>query len=282
MFAPMKQILIKAYKQKYAVGAFNFSTIEIINAIFQASLKTKSDIILSTSQGELTHFGPENAVAVVKSLGNKTKNNITLHLDHGKDFETVKHCIKSGYPSVHIDASSKKFEQNTKLTKKVVNFAKNKIWVEGELGSISGSSTLHQQKYSEVVKEELMTSPDLAKEFVEKTNINALAISIGNVHGVWKGVPKLDFNRLKQIHKKIKIPLVLHGGSGIADKDIIKAIKFGIAKINVNTEMRIAFAKALRETLNKDKKQKVPYKILNATVPAVQKVVENKIKLFKM
>ena len=281
MFASMKEVLVKAYRKKYAVGAFNFSTIEILNAIFQAGLNTKSDIIISTSEGELNHFGMENAVAIVKSLGNRTKNKITLHLDHGKSFETVKHCIKAGYPSVHIDASSLEFNKNIKLTKKVVDFAKNKVWVEGELGSISGSSTLHDQSYSEIVKEEFLTNPDLAKEFVEKTNIDALAVSIGNVHGIWKGLPKLDFDRLKKIHEKVKVPLVLHGGSGIPDKDIIHAVKFGIAKINVNTELRVAFANSLRESLSNNPEEKVPYKILSKTVPAVQEVVKKKIKLFK-
>ena len=281
MFASMKGVLVKAYRKKYAVGAFNFSTIEILNAIFQASLNTKSDIIISTSEGELNHFGIENAVAIVKSLGNRTKNNLTLHLDHGKSFEIVKHCIKAGYPSVHIDASSLEFNKNIKLTKKTVDFAKNKVWVEGELGSISGSSTLHDQTYSEIVKEEFLTNPDLAKEFVEKTNIDTLAVSVGNVHGIWKGLPKLDFNRLKKIHEKVKIPLVLHGGSGIPDKDVRQAIKFGIAKINVNTELRVAFANSLRESLNKNPKENVPYNILNSTIPAVQEVVKKKIKLFK-
>lgn len=278
----MKGVLSKAYRKKYAVGAFNFSTIEILNAIFQASVNKKQDIILSTSEGELTHFGIENAVSVVKSLGNRTKNNITLHLDHGHSFAIVKRCIKAGYPSVHIDASGKNFNDNIRLTKKVVDFAKKKnVWVEGELGSITGSSTLHKESYSEIVKEKLMTDPSLAKEFVEKTNVNALAVSIGNVHGLWRGSPKLDFNRLKEIHKKLKIPLVLHGGSGIPDKDIRKAIKFGIAKINVNTELRIAYANALRNFILKNKKEKVPYKILYSTIPAVRKVVEKKIKLFK-
>lgn len=282
MFASMKQILVKAHKNKYAVGAFNFSTIEILNAIFEASVNTKSDIILSTSEGELKHFGIENAVSIVKSLGNKTKNQITLHLDHGKTLAIIKKCIKAGYPSVHIDASSKKFNENIKLTKKVVNLQKKKnVWVEAELGSISGSSTLHEESYSEIVKKEFMTNPELAKEFVEKTNVNALAVSIGNVHGIWKGSPKLDFNRLKQIHKKVKIPLVLHGGSGIPDKDIRKSINFGIAKINVNTELRIAYANALRNFVFKKKKENVPYKILYSTIPAVQAVVEKKIKLFK-
>lgn len=280
MFAPTKNIFLKAYKRRYAVGAFNFSTIEILKGIFQASLNQKADVMISTSEGELKHFGPENAVAVVKSLGKRTKNNLTLHLDHGKSFDIVKKCVKAGYPSIHIDASSKEFNANIKLTKKVVKYCKG-LWVEGELGSISGSSTLHKQTYSEIVKEEFMTSPNQAKEFVEKTGINSLAVSIGNVHGVWKGSPKLDFKRLEQIHKKVKIPLVLHGGSGIPDKDIRKAVKHGIAKINVNTEMRIAFSKALRETINKDKQQKVPYKLLYSTIPAVQQVVEKKIKLFK-
>jgi len=282
MFTSMKEALYKAYRQKYAVGAFNFSTIEILNAIFKASVNTKSDIIVSTSEGELKHFGIENAVAIVKSLGNRTKNKITLHLDHGKSFDIVKKCIIAGYPSVHIDASSKKFNENIRLTKKIVNFAKkNNVWVEGELGSISGSSTLHKQSYSDIVREEFMTNPDLARNFVEKTNINALAISIGNVHGIYHGKPKLDFNRLKKIHKKIKIPLVLHGGSGIPDKDIKKSIKIGITKINVNTELRIAYANALRNSISKNKKENVPYKILYSTIPAVQKVVEKKIKLFK-
>lgn len=281
MFAPMKDVLLKAHRNKYAVPAFNFSTIEIANAIFQASVNKKSDIIMSTSEGELSHFGVENAVSIVKSMGKRTKKKITLHLDHGKSFEIVKKCINLGYPSVHIDASSKKYYENIKLTKKVVNFAKNKAWVEAELGSISGSSTLHKQSYKDIVKKKFMTDPNLAKEFVEKTKCNALAISIGNVHGVWSGLPKLDFNRLQQIHKKVKIPLVLHGGSGIPALQIRKAIKLGIAKINVNTEMRIAFAKALKQSIKQNPKEKVPYKILCSTIPVVEAVVEKKIKLFK-
>jgi len=273
------KILNKAYKNKYAVGAFNFSTMEIFHGITRAALKLKSPIILASSKGELSFFGAEYMAAVAEKFSNIAKIPVSMHLDHGPDFETVKQCIKAGYSSVHIDNSSLPMKDNIRNTKKAVNYAHKKgISVEGEIGHVAGSSKLNKQEIN--IDKDLLTRLEDAVEYVEKTGVDMLAVAIGNAHGVYKSSPKLDFKILHEISKKIKIPLVLHGGSGISNQQIRKAVSLGIAKVNVNTENRIAFADKVRENLKQSPKEIVPYKMFKDCSLAVQKIVEKKIKLF--
>jgi fructose-bisphosphate aldolase class II len=208
---------------------------------------------------------------------------IILHLDHGKSFDIIKEAIEAGYDSVHFDGSALSFEENIKMTKKIVDFAKEKGIknIEGEIGYLRGKSALQE---AVEIKEEDLTNPEQAEGFVEETKVDTLAIAIGNIHGVLKSSknPHLFLDRLEEINERIgdKTGLVLHGGSGTPEEDIRKAIQLGIVKVNVNTELRVAYTKALRKSLQDDPNQTTPYKIMPLVVEAVQKVVDEKIKLF--
>lgn len=279
-YPQIKSRYTSAVRNKYALGAFNFCDSNIAMAIFSAARKLHAPIIMETSSGEMHYLNQFVARGIADGLNRIEKNIFILHLDHGKTLENVKQAIKAGYDSVHFDGSALPYEENLKLTKQAAQLAhKHGLWIEGELGHVGGSSTLHKQvSYSKVKL--IKTDPDQAKEFVQHTGIDSLASNIGNVHGIWKGLPNIDFKLLAKLHKTIKIPLVLHGGSGIADFQIRKAISLGIAKINVNSEMRIAFSKSLRKSL-KDPEMFVPTSYLPDAISAVENVVQSKIRLFR-
>lgn len=293
-----KELLIKAKENKRAVGAFNFTSLEQLKAIVNACKNLNTGCILATSESAINFMGIKNIVSMVK---NEVENLIipfSLHLDHGKTFEICKLAIDSGYTSVMIDASSKPFDENVKLTKQVVDYAKNYgVSVEGELGKIQGV----EDNISSI--ESIFTSPTEGLEFINLTNIDSLAISIGTSHGAYKfkGESKLDIARLKEIDKITNhFPLVLHGASsvsknliedfynvggllgdakGVDDENISQAINGGICKINVDTDLRIAFTTGVRKSLN-DKKVYSPRDYLNVAIEYMQKEVENRIKLF--
>ncbi|HLD04882.1 MAG TPA: class II fructose-bisphosphate aldolase [Candidatus Nanoarchaeia archaeon] len=272
-----------AQKRRYALGAFNFSNSEILKGIFLGAHHTKSPIIVEASEGEQAFFfdeklGAEEAVAIVNTFKKYHKNKMILHADHHKSFEAIKTAIDAGYPSVHIDASEYDYEKNVRLTKKVVDYAhKKNVWVEGELGHVAGTSTLHKNvDIRDYVKGMAQTDPYQAREFVQRTGVNALAIMVGNAHGLYKGTKQLDFDRIAAIKKTTKAFLVLHGGSGTPDWAYQKAIKLGINKINVNTEMRVAFAKALHQSVH-TLQELTPYKYMANAIEEVRKVVEHKL-----
>jgi len=263
----------KAQKEKWAIGQFNFSTDEQLKGIIAAAQNLKSPIIIGTSEGESRFLGLKQAVALVKSFREETDFPVFLNLDHGKNLDYIKEAINLGYDCVHFDGSELSLSDNIELTKEIVKAASKKgVLVEGEIGIIGKGTE---------VKEENLTCLEDAKRFVHKTGVNSLAISIGNVHGVYQKMPKIDFERLKKIRTTIETPLVLHGGSGTKEKDIKKVIKEGIVKININTELRMAWKKTLKATINQSKREEIkPYKILLPVIKATQKVVEKKIKLF--
>ena len=277
----MLEIFQKAKENKYAIGAFNVSNLEQLKAIIQAAQKLKSPVIVSTSQGESKFIGKKQIRALIDSY--KKDLPIFLHLDHGKSFEIVQEAIEAGYDSVHFDGSELDFEENVAVTKKIVDLAKEKGIknVEGELTHMLGQSSIEE---AIEIKEEDLTDPDQALEFVEKTGVNSLAVAIGSIHGIFKSGqnPHLFLDRLKQIENKIgdKAFLVLHGSSGTPEEDIKKAIELGIVKVNVNTELRLAYTNTLKKTLKDNPDQTTPYKIMPSVVEVVQKVVEEKIKLF--
>ena len=277
----MLEIFQKAKENKYAIGAFNVSNLEQLKAIIQAAKKLQSPVIVSTSQGESKFIGKKQIRALIDSY--KKDLPIFLHLDHGKSFEIVQEAIEAGYDSVHFDGSELDFEENVAVTKKIVDLAKEKGIknVEGELTHMLGQSSIEE---AIEIKEEDLTDPDQALEFVEKTGVNSLAVAIGSIHGIFKSGqnPHLFLDRLKQIENKIgdKAFLVLHGSSGTPEEDIKKAIELGIVKVNVNTELRLAYTNTLKKTLKDNPDQTTPYKIMPSVVEVVQKVVEEKIKLF--
>jgi len=278
----MLEIFQKAKKDKYAIGAFNISNLEQLKAIINAAKNLKSPVIVSTSQGESKFIGKKKVKALIDVYRQETGLPIILHLDHGKSFEVIQEAIKAGYNSVHFDGSELDFEENVEQTKKIVELAKSNGVenVEGELGYLRGKSSL-QEKVE--IKPEDLTDPKKALEFVEETGIDMLAIAIGNIHGVFKSSqnPNLFLDRLAEINELIsdKAGLVLHGGSGTPEEDVKKALELGIAKVNVNTELRIAYTKTLKKALQ-GSEEVAPYKIMPPIIEAVQKVVEEKIKLF--
>ncbi|MDD3679002.1 MAG: class II fructose-bisphosphate aldolase [Patescibacteria group bacterium] len=269
----------KARKHGFAIGAFNTSNAEITKAIIKTAERLGSPVIIETSENEMAHVGSEVMVAEITAIAKNTKIPVALHLDHGKSFESVREAIRAGYSSVHIDGSTLAFEENFKLTKAVVDLAhNNKVAVEGEVGHIEGNSSEHKLPFE--IKKENLTDPGDAAFFVKKTKVDILAISIGNIHGLYETTPMLDFDRLEEISKSVKLPFSLHGGSGIPKNQIQKAIAFGITKINVNTEIRVAFKRGLLHEFDLRPDEVVPYKYLPAGSAAVEKVVESKIKIF--
>ena len=202
-----------------------------------------------------------------------------LHLDHGRNLDLIKTAIDFGFDSVHFDGSSLSLKKNVKLTKEIVKYAhRRKVLVEGELGYLRGKSKLFLKERAEIKKEDL-TKPEEVNDFVKKTKIDSLAVAVGNIHGIYARMPKLDFKRLKAIREKTDAFLVLHGGSGLLAKDFKKAIKFGIQKININTELRVAWKEALQKNLKKSKEIK-PYLVLPKVAQAIEKRVEKYIKIF--
>ncbi|MDO8507526.1 MAG: class II fructose-bisphosphate aldolase [bacterium] len=279
MIVTAKDLLTKAKEGKYAVGAFNTSSLEITKGILQAAYELKTPVIIETSEGEANFEGYQVFVDTVRDIAEELAIDVAINLDHGKSLESVKYAIDSGYSAVHIDCSKMDLAANTDLTKQVVEVAHaHKVSVEGELGYIGGSSEVHE---GEQPKQEIIfTDPKEAGEYIKATGIDIFAGSYGNVHGIYKNEPKLDIERIKKISDVSGIPLSLHGGSGIPEGQIKDAIGAGICKINVNTEIRKAYREALDKALRGKNAEIVPYKYLPEAINAVKEVVKKKITLF--
>lgn len=276
-FVTVKEILQDARKGSYAVGAFNTNNMEIVQAIVEAAVEENSPVILQASQGALKYAGIEYITAMVKAAAEIAPIPIALHLDHGTSFEQIVKCIRYGFTSVMIDGSKYPLEENIRITKKVVEIAGAVgVSVEAELGKIGGT----EDDISVSEKEAYMTDPQEAVRFVRETGIDSLAIAIGTAHGPYKGEPKLDFDRLEKISSLVDIPLVLHGASGVPEDSIRKAVERGICKINIDTDIRQAFARAVREFLEKNPKEYDPRKILGPAKEEMKKVIREKIRLF--
>ena len=266
----------KAKRKRRAIGQFNFSTLEQLKGIISVAKKTKTPIILGTSQGEVGFFGMEEAI-LLRDYYRKSFPHIYLNLDHGRDIKLIKKAIDLGYDCVHHDGSELSFKENIKRTKKIVKYAhKRKVLVEGEIKSIKGGSETHKGVLK--FEKERFENVAQAKEFVAKTKIDSLAINIGNVHGTFSKPIRLNIDLLKEINKNISVFLVLHGGSGTKEADIKKAIKNGIVKININTELRQVWKKSLLKSLKKGTVK--PYKILLPVIEAIEEKTKEKIKLF--
>jgi len=272
----------KARKEGWAMPQFNWSTPEMLKGIVQAGVSLKSPLLLGTSEGDSEFVGLRQAASLVEAWREDTGLPIFLNLDHGKSFEYLKEAIDVGYDAVHFDGSKLDLQENIDITKKVVAYAKEKdiSVVEGEVGHVMGGSSLHEEKTIDLDTSKF-TSPEDAQSFVKATNVDSLAITFGNVHGVYEDMPKLDLERLKKIENKVQSALVLHGGSGIAKEQVLEAIKLGIVKINISTELRAAYTQTLRKSLKEDPHEVTPYKLFGPSIDAVQKVAEEKIKLFK-
>ncbi len=277
MLVTGKEILQKAHKEGYAVGAFNTSNLEMTRAVIEAAEEEKSPVIIQTSQSAITYAGSEEMAMIVRQLAEKASVPVALHLDHGTDWDVVMQCLRNGWTSVMFDGSKYDFEQNIDITKQVIAIAHPMgVSVEAELGKIGGVED--HVKVDE--KDATMTDPAEAVEFVEKTGVDYLAIAIGTAHGVYKGDPELDFDRLKDIKSRLNMPIVLHGASGVAEEDIKKAVSLGVNKINIDTDLRQAFQKAMHKIVKEKPDVYDPRKMLQPTSEAIKEVVKTKIHMF--
>ena len=277
MLVNTREMLDKAREKGYAIGAFNMSNMEILQAIVQAAEIENAPVIVQASQAALKYAGVDYIEAMGKLAAQKASVPVALHLDHGTDFNLIMLCIRHGFTSVMIDGSKYQFEENIAITKKVVEIAHAvDVSVEAELGKIGGT----EDHITVSEKEALYTEPEEAVQFAKETGVDSLAISIGTAHGPYKGEPKLDFDRLAEIRSILDIPIVLHGASGVPDESIRKAVEKGVCKINIDTEIRQSFTKAVREILADNPAEYDPRKIVGAAKEAMVETVRGKMRLF--
>lgn len=293
-----KKMFEKANQEGFAVGAFNVNNMEIIQGIMQAAVEEKAPLILQVSAGARKYAGQHYIIKLIEAALEENDVDLVLHLDHGSDFEICKDCIDGGFSSVMIDGSHLPFEENIALTKKVVDYAHERnVWVEAELGRLQGIEE-HVQS-----DEHVYTDPAEAQEFVEKTGCDSLAIAIGTSHGAYKftGDAKLDFARLEEISKRLpaNYPLVLHGSSSVPQEFVEMANKYGakiggakgvpedllrkaagmnIAKINIDTDIRLAMTAIIRQHFAQHPEDFDPRKYLGPAREAVKNMVQRKIK----
>ncbi|MEG1993655.1 MAG: class II fructose-1,6-bisphosphate aldolase [Oscillospiraceae bacterium] len=270
-------ILQAAHKGGYAVGAFNVNNMEIVQSIIEAAEELKSPVILAASEGAIKYAGGKYLAALVRLAAEEASVPVSLHLDHGTSFDKIIGCIRNGWTSVMIDGSHFPLEENIAVTKEIVNIAHAVgVSVEAELGRLSGI----EDNISVEEKDSIYTNPQEAVTFVKETGVDSLAIAIGTAHGKYKGVPKLDFDRLVEIKKLLDMPIVLHGASGIPEEDIKKAVKLGVNKINIDTDVRQAFTDGVHEAFAENPDVFDPRKILGPAKKHMKAVVMEKIKMF--
>ncbi|WP_283696754.1 tagatose-bisphosphate aldolase subunit GatY, partial [Clostridium perfringens] len=230
-----REMLKKAQREGYAVPAFNIHNLETLQVVVDKANEMKSPVILAVTPSTIVYAEGKNIFALAQVAAKKYDIPIAIHLDHFEDIDAIKHYIDIGFKSVMIDASNESYENNINLVKEVVKYAhRYDSTVEAELGRLSG----HEDNLIVDEKDSMYTNPEQARDFVEKTNIDSLAIAIGTSHGLYKGEPKLDFDRLKAIRDVVDVPLVLHGASDVPDELVKKAISFGVCKVNVATDLK--------------------------------------------
>lgn len=269
-----KSILKKAQEGKYAIGAFNVENMEMVMAVISAAEEMNAPVIMQTTPSTVKYASLDYFLANARVAAKNAKVPVVMHLDHGSSFELAAQALRTGYTSIMIDGSHDSFEDNIKVSKAVVDMCKpSGIAVEAELGKVGGK------------EDDLdggdggFTDPQEAKEFVERTGVDSLAVAIGTAHGMYKGEPKLDLERLSQIREVVSVPLVLHGGSGIPDSKVQEAIEIGICKVNYATELRIAFTNGVSKYFNENKDVIDPKKYNKAGMEEVKQFVKEKIKV---
>ncbi len=299
MLTTAKKVLIAARAKHYAVPAFNVNDMECLKAVMEAAVKMKSPVIVQTSEGAIEYAGMDYLIAMIR-VAAKAHVPVVMHIDHGKDLKLIQQAIRDGYTSVMYDGSALPFAENVRNTKKVVAWARAKgVSVEAEIGALAGIEDL----VSVEEKDAKLTNPDEAVLFVKETNCDSLAIAIGTSHGAFKfkGKTHLDIDRLKIIASRIKLPIVLHGASGVLedvkalaehhgaklgeargvlDQDIVQAIKHGVAKVNIDTDLRLAFTAGIREAVDELPKVIDPRKLLEPANLLMREVAMRKMKLF--
>ena len=272
MIQSMKDILEKAKEGKYAVAAYNVNNLEWARFILEASVESKSPVILEVSEGAINYMGGYNVVVnMIKALIKDLNINIpvAIHLDHGKSFESCKKAIDAGFTSVMIDASKLPIEENIKITKMVTDYAHERdVTVEAEVGKVGRENI--DIAYADINE---------CQKLVNETKVDFLAPALGSVHGLYKGTPHIDFETTKRISEITDIPLVLHGGTGIPDEMLLKGISSGICKININTELQIAWMSAVKEFIKENPDIYDPRKIIKSGENNIKKVIIYKNKL---
>ena len=301
MFITTDKLLRIAQEQKFAVGAYNVNNMEIVQGIVEAAKELNAPLILQVSKGAREYAGVTYVKKLIEAAEADSGLPIALHLDHGPTVELCKQSVDDGFTSVMYDGSHEPFEDNVRMTKEVVDYAHAKgVSVEAELGQLIGEQ--FDSGEGGKMGEGIYTDPDQAKEFVERTGCDSLAIAIGSSHGAYKfkGEPKLDFERLKEIREKVGIPLVMHaassvlpeyvtmcnefggnlaGSRGVPEEQLQKAVGLGMQKVNIDTDLRLAMTGALRKTLAQNPGEFDPRKYLGTAREAIKMAVMRKIKL---
>jgi fructose-bisphosphate aldolase class II len=278
MLVHIKELTEDSMKRQYAIGAFNAHNLETILGIAQAAVEAKSPAIIQVSEGAIKYMGLKTVTHIVSTVAKNiaTQVPIALHLDHGKSFDVVVECIRAGFTSIHIDASDLPLDENINLTKQVVDMAHTKkVWVQGEVGAIIGGHGQVGGKLGDIPKADFRE----VYQFVKETKIDTIAAAIGTAHGSFDN-EDIDFKLLQSIKAKVKIPFVLHGGSGVDDSKIKKAIALGVNIINIGTDIKVAFSQTLIKTCLENQNETDPRNLLKPSIFAVKKVVIEKMNLF--
>jgi fructose-bisphosphate aldolase class II len=281
----LREYIKEAEENKVAIGHFNISNLETLHAIYNAAKKLNLPVIIGLSEGEEKFVGREEGVALVSAIRERDNYPIFLNADHHSSFESVKKCIDAGFDMVIIDGAKMSFEDNVKITKECVDYARKvaketgrDILIEAELGYIGSGSDI-----KDFIPEGagILTNPEDAKRFVEETGIDMFAPSVGSIHGLIKsGKPHINAELVAEIKKTTGIPLVLHGGSGLRDEDFVNAINAGIAVVHINSELRLAGRDAVKKSIEEHPNEITPSKILEPVVGAIEDIVESRLKLF--
>lgn len=267
------ELLKNAQEGHYAIGAFNVENMEMVMAVISAAEELQAPVILQTTPSTIKYAGLDYYLANAKVAAERASVPVAMHLDHGSSFDLAMKALRVGYTSIMIDGSHESYEDNIALSKAVVDACSpSQIPVEAELGKVGGKEDdLDGGEVS------AYTDPIEAKIFVERTGVSSLAVAIGTAHGLYKGEPKLDLERLSEIREVVSVPLVLHGGSGIPDETIIESIKRGICKVNYATELRIAYSEGVKKVLNENPETIDPKKYGAEGLKCVKEFVKDKI-----
>lgn len=269
-------VIKKAEQKGAAIAAFNVHNLETIQAVAEGAFEERAPVMIQTTPGTLKHAGIPYVAACCKAASELYDIPIALHMDHCPSYETIVQCIRYGYTSVMIDGADLPYAENVTLVRKVVEMAHYAgVAVEGELGRIGGT----EDDLTVDAWEASLTVPEEAAAFVCDTGIDTLAIAIGTAHGIYKGEPKLDFERMKAIRSRVSVPLVLHGASGVPDAAIKQAVAGGICKINIATELKIPMAEAIQDVFRRKPSENDPRNYMGAAKAAVKDVVRRKIRL---
>ena len=270
-FVTTGEMLKKAQEGGYAIGAFNAENLEMVQAIIAAAEAENAPVMIQTTPGTLKYAGPKCFAGIVSRMARDAKVPVALHLDHGNSYELAEECAREGYTSLMIDGSKLPYVENIAVTRRVVAMACG-LPVEAELGTVGGKEDGMEAKPQ-------YTDPDEAADFVNRTGISSFAVAIGTAHGVYKGEPKLDLDRLSAVREKVSIPLVLHGTSGVPEDQVRECIRRGICKVNYATDLRIAFTAGVKKAIGEQPEAFDPKKYLAEGRKAVQSRVQELIRL---